>query len=130
MSERESEAVGRGLIEAYNKGSTDWVDQFHAATTEWIELPFLGGPGRQGGIAELRKAAEDQVVNFPDRRMQLLNIVAGVDQVVLEVEWSGTAARTMAWAEAGQTLRLRGALILKIAGGKVIREVDYVIPLP
>jgi ketosteroid isomerase-like protein len=122
-------AIARRLVEIYNKGSPDWVNECHAATTEWIELPFLGGPGRQGGFAELRKAAEDQAQNFPDRRMEILNLVTGADQAALEVEWSGTAARTMAWAEAGQTLRLRAVMILKMANGRVVREVDYVIPL-
>ena len=122
-------AIARKLVEIYNKGSPDWVNARHAATTEWIELPFLGGPGRQGGFAELRKAAEDQAQNFPDRRMEILNLVAGDDQAALEVEWSGTATRTMAWAEAGQTLRLRAVMMLKMANGRVIREVDYVIPI-
>jgi hypothetical protein len=122
-------AIARKLVEIYNKGSPDWVNACHAATTEWIELPFLGGPGRQGGFAELRKAAEDQAQNFPDRRMEILNLVAGDDQAALEVEWSGTATRTMAWAEAGQTLRLRAVMMLKMANGRVIREVDYVIPI-
>jgi ketosteroid isomerase-like protein len=125
----DTEAIARRLVEIYNNGSPDWVDECHAATTEWIELPFLGGPGRQGGFVELRKAAEDQVQNFPDRRMEILNLVAGADQAALEVEWSGTAARTMAWAEAGQKLRLRAVMMLKLANGRVVREVDYVIPL-
>ena len=123
-------AIARKLIEIYNKGSPDWVDQCHAPTTEWIELPFMGGPGRQGGFAELRKAAEDQVVNFPDRRMEILSVIADAGQAALEVEWSGTAARTMAWAEAGQSLRLRAVMLLKVENGHVIREVDYVVPMP
>ena len=61
--------------------------------------------------------------------MELLNLVAGADQVALEVEWSGTATRTMAWADVGQKLRLRAVMILKVANGQVVREVDYVIPL-
>lgn len=126
----DTEAVARRLVEAYNRGSPAWVDECHAKTTEWIELPFLGGPGRQGGFAELRKAAEDQVVNFPDRRMTILNIVASADQAALEVEWRGTATRTMAWAEAGQILRLRAVMMLTVADDGVVREVDYVIPLP
>ena len=76
----DTEAIARKLVELYNNGSPDWVNEIHATDTEWIELPFLGGPGRQGGFAELRKAAEDQVANFPDRRMKILNIVAGADQ--------------------------------------------------
>ena len=126
----DSGAIARRLVEIYNRGSPAWVDECHAATTEWIELPFMGGPGRGGGIAELRKAAEDQVVNFPDRRMKIINIIADADQAALEVEWRGTAARTMAWAKQGQTLRLRGVLMLTVAHGRVVREVDYVVPLP
>ena len=52
------------------------------------------------------------------------------DQAAVEVEWSGTAARTMAWAEAGQKLRLRAVMILKVADGRVVQEVDYVILFP
>jgi ketosteroid isomerase-like protein len=126
----DAEAVARRLIAEYNKGSPDWVEACHAETTEWIELPFLGGSGRGGGRTELRAAAELQVVNFPDRRMKILNIVAGGDQAALEVEWTGTAAQQTAWAAKGAKLRLRAVLMLKIENGKVAREVDYVIPMP
>ena len=125
----DTETIARKLMEFYNTGSPDWVDEFHAPNTVWVELPFLGGSGRQGGFAELRKAADDQVANFPDRRMDLLNVVASGEQAALEVEWSGTAARSMAWAEAGESLRLRAAMILTFANGRVVREVDYVIPV-
>jgi ketosteroid isomerase-like protein len=126
----EAEAVARQFIAEYNKGSPDWVEACHAESTEWIELPFLGGPGRGGGRAELRQAAELQVANFPDRRMEILNVVAGDDQAALEVEWTGTAARQTAWADKGATLTLRAVLVLKIENGKVVRETDYVIPMP
>lgn len=61
--------------------------------------------------------------------MEILNVVAGAGQVALEVAWSGTATKTMAWAEAGQTLRLRAVMILTVVNDLVVREVDYVIPL-
>ncbi|HXC56257.1 MAG TPA: nuclear transport factor 2 family protein [Rhizomicrobium sp.] len=124
------EAVARRLIAEYNRGLPDWVEAVHAETTEWIELPFLGGAGRSGGRAELRKAAELQVANFPDRRMTLLNVVADTDQVALEVEWTGTAALDTAWAKKGSGLTLRAVLILTVKGGRVVKEVDYVIAMP
>src|ERR1700679_447801 len=130
MKAETAEVIARQLVAEYNKGSPDWVETCHAESTQWIELPFLGGPGRRGGRAELRQAAELQVVNFPDRRMEVLNIVAGGDQAALEVEWTGTAAQHTARAAKGATLTLRAVLVLKIANGKVIREVDYVIPMP
>jgi ketosteroid isomerase-like protein len=123
-------AVSRRLIAEYNKGSPGWVEAVHAETTEWVELPFLGGAGRRGGRAELRQAAELQVANFPDRRMELLNVIAGDDQAALEVEWTGTAAQQTAWAARGARLKLRAVLILTVKDGRVIREVDYVIPMP
>ncbi len=125
-----AEAVARQLVAEYNRGTPDWVEACHAESTEWIELPFAGGSGRSGGRAELRKAAELQVASFPDRRMEIVNVVAGGDQAALEVEWTGTAAQQTAWAPKGAKLRLRAVLMLKIAGGKVVREVDYVIPVP
>jgi ketosteroid isomerase-like protein len=123
-------AIARKLIAEYNKGSPDWVEALHAEDTVWIELPFLGGAGRGGGRAELRKAAELQVANFPDRRMEMLNVVAGEDQAALEVEWTGTAAQDTAWAKKGSKLTLRAVLILTVADGRVVKEVDYVIPMP
>jgi len=124
------EAVARNLIAEYNKGSPDWVEACHAEDTVWVELPFLGGPGRSGGRREIRQAAELQVANFPDRRMMLLNVVAGGEQAALEVEWTGTAAKDTAWAPKGTKLTLRAVLILAVRDGKVVREVDYVIPMP
>jgi ketosteroid isomerase-like protein len=125
-----AEAAARRLIAEYNKGSPDWVEACHAESTEWIELPFLGGAGRSGGRADIRRAAELQVANFPDRRMTLLNLVAGDDQAALEVEWTGTAAADTAWAKAGAKLTLRAVLILTVKDGRVVKEVDYVIPMP
>jgi ketosteroid isomerase-like protein len=125
-----AEAVARKLVHEYNKGSADWVDACHDASTQWVELPFLGGPGRSGGFKEVRAAAELQVANFPDRRMEVLSVIASDHAAALEVEWTGTAAKDTAWASAGKRLRLRGVLLLTIAGGKVVKEVDYVIPMP
>ncbi len=126
----DTEAVARRLIDEYNRGSPDWVEACHAETTEWIELPFLGGPGRKGGRVALRKAAEDQVANFPDRRMDIISITGNATQVALEVDWTGTAAKATAWAPMGARLHLRAVMLLTVSEGRVVREVDYVIPMP
>ena len=124
------EAVARRLVEEYNRGSPDWVEACHDETTEWIELPFQGSPGRSGGRAAVRKAAEDQVAAFPDRRLHIISVVGNASQVALEVDWIGTAAVTTALAPAGTKLHLRGVLMLTVKDGRVVREVDYVIPMP
>ncbi len=128
--ETSAESTARRLIAEYNKGSPDWVEACHAESTEWIELPFLGGAGRGGSRADIRRAAELQVANYPDRRMKLLNVVANDEQAALEVEWIGTAATETAWAKMGAKLTLRAVLILTVKDGWVTKEVDYVIAMP
>jgi ketosteroid isomerase-like protein len=126
----ETEAVARRLVEEYNRGAPDWVEACHAEDSRWSELPLFGGRGRSGGRAELRKAAEGALLGFPDRRMTLLNVIAGGDQAAVEVEWNGTAAVASAQFEKGQRFRLRIVFVLKVAGGKIVRQTDYCIPMP
>lgn len=125
----EAERVARRLVEEYNRGLPDWVEACHAEHTRWTELPLFGGHGRSGGRAELRKAAEGALEAFPDRRMALINVVAGPGKAAIEVDWTGRAAHDSAQFKAGETLRLRIAFILGIEDGKIVRQVDYCIPM-
>lgn len=106
------------------------MEACHAETTRWTELPILGGAGRGGSRAELRRAAEDAAVLFPDRRMEIIDVVAAPGRAVLEVDWTATAARPNPWAAVGERLHFRAVLMLNVENGRVTREVDYVVPLP
>ncbi len=129
MGAIETEAAARRLVAEYNKGTPAWVGACHAETTVWRELPILGGAGRSGGRAELQAAADGAAVIFPDRRMDIISVIAGETRAALEVDWTATAAQDTPWAKAGETLNFRAVLLLTIEDGRVIEEIDYVVPL-
>jgi ketosteroid isomerase-like protein len=126
----DAEAVARRLVAEYNRGTADWVEACHAENTRWIEFPFLGTSGRQGGRAALRQAAEDGVAAFPDHHMEIISIIASGNRAALEVQWTATAAQPLSWAAEGATVYLRGVLLLTVANGKIVEEIDYVVPVP
>ncbi len=50
-----NEKTVRRCVEAYNKGTLEWVDTFYSRDAEWIELPRAGRPqGREGGHSSHR----------------------------------------------------------------------------
>jgi ketosteroid isomerase-like protein len=129
MSTAQTEATARRLVAEYNKGTPDWVAACHAETTVWRELPILGGAGRGGGRAELQAAADGAAVVFPDRRMDIISVIANEDRAALEVDWTATAAQDTPWAKAGGKLHFRAVLLLRVEDGKVVEEIDYVVPI-
>ena len=76
----------------------------------------------------LRKKAERDLAAFPDRRMEILNLVAQGDQVVLELDWNGTAAVALGDLPVGTQVRLRVASFFSYVNGKIVRQVDYCAP--
>ncbi len=132
MTTKQYEEAARACIETFNKGTSAWVDTFYSDHVEWIELPRQISPaGRHGDRAVMRQTFEQTDALFPDRRMTILNLIAQDDQVVMELEWQATAARTIGNMAAGTPLRARIANFLKYnAQGKIIKHVDYVISLP
>lgn len=121
-----SERVAREFIEQYNRGTPDWVESCHAEDSVWIEHAIAGvTTGRGGDRSVVREAAESALEQFPDRRMEIVNLVASDDQVALEVVWSGTPAMPFPGIPAGGQFRLRLAMFLTIEGGRIRRQVDY-----
>lgn len=123
---QENELAARQCVELYNKGTTEWVDTFYAKSAEWTELPTQFAPhGQRGGRDFLRqKAARDHAM-FPDRQMHILNLVAQGSQVVLELDWRGTAAASIGPLKAGTILKIRVASFFCYADGKIVKQVDY-----
>jgi predicted ester cyclase len=50
----------------------------------------------------MREQQEQLLRLFPDRQMSIRNLVAQGDQVVLELEWWGTAAMTVGSMNSGR----------------------------
>jgi ketosteroid isomerase-like protein len=125
----ETDAVARKLVAEYNKGTPDWVEACHAEDSQWNELPLFGGHGRSGGRADLRKAAEGALAGFPDRKMTLLNVIAGGDQAAIEVEWNGSAGQDSERFRKGERFSLRIVFVIKVRDGQIVRQTDYCIPV-
>jgi ketosteroid isomerase-like protein len=97
--ERNEAAIPR-CADLFNQRTSEWVEKCYAENAEWVELPMPGTPqGRRGTHATLRESAEQLLRLFPDRQMTIRNLVAQADQVVLEVDWKGTAAAAVGSCE-------------------------------
>lgn len=126
-----NEAAARRCIELFNKRGLEWVETCYAPNAEWIELPQPATPsGRHGDRAYLGQVARRILALFPDRQLEILNLVAQGDQVVLELDWRGTAAATVGDITAGALIRLRVATFLTFVDGMIVKQVDYCVPIP
>lgn len=130
ITAQQNEDAVRRCVEIYNKRTTEFVDICFAEDAEWIELPTPGRPkGRQGNRAFMREQQEQILRLFPDRQMNILNLVAQGEQVVLELEWRGTAAATVGGLRAGAQARLRIASSFTLVDGLIVRQTDYCVPI-
>jgi len=128
---QQNESAIRRCVDLFNKRTVEWVDVCFAENAEWIELPIPGiSRGRQGNRAFLREAAERLLRMYPDRQMSIRNLVAQGDQVVLELEWWGTAAAAVGGLNVGDQIRFRVASFFTLVDGLIVRQADYCIPIP
>ena len=123
-----NERAIRRCVELYNRRTTDWVDTCYAVDAEWTELPTAATPcGRGGKRSVLHAAAERALALFPDRQMKIRNLVAQGQQVVLELEWSGTAAAAVGSVKPGTLVRLRLASFFTVVDGLITKHKDYCV---
>ncbi|MCE5249779.1 nuclear transport factor 2 family protein [bacterium] len=127
----QNEAAARRCIDLFNKRTLEWVETCYAPDVEWIELPLPATPGGQhGNRAFFGQVARRILSLFPDRHMEIRNLVAQSDRVVLELDWRGTAAASVGNIRAGMPIRFRVASFLTFAGGMIIKQVDYCVLIP
>jgi len=131
MSASEANAAAvRRCAELFNHGTLEWVDVCYAADVDWTEMPLASTPaGQHGDRAALREAARRLLQFFPDRRMTVRNLVAQDDRVALEVDWQGTAAVAAGPLRAGMVVSLRVASFFTLAGGLIVKQTEYAVPL-
>jgi ketosteroid isomerase-like protein len=126
----ESEGAVRRCVDLFNQRTVEWVDACYAKNVEWIELPIPGiSRGRQGNRDFLREAAERLLRLYPDRQMSIRNLVAQGDQVVLEIDWVGTAAAAIGGLNAGERVHFRVASFFTLVDGLIVKQTDYCIPI-
>ena len=131
VTNEQNEAAARRCIELFNKRTLEWVETCYSPDAEWSELPLPSTPAGQHGDREfLRQVAQRTLAFFPDRQMEIRNLIAQGDQVVLELDWQGTAAATVGSLRAGLPVRFCVATFLTFAGGMIIKQVDYCVFIP
>jgi ketosteroid isomerase-like protein len=124
-----SELIIRQCVDTFNKCTMEWLDKYYSSDVEWIELPTQAIPqGRRGQIDALRRAAGFALAAFPDRRMEILNIVSNDHIVAVELDWRGTASRQLGNVKEGGTVHLRIASFFEVIDGVITRHTDYCVP--
>jgi ketosteroid isomerase-like protein len=128
---RQNEKAVRRCVDLFNQRTMEWVDTCFADNVEWIELPIPGiSRGRQGNRAFMRESAERTLELYPDRQMSIRNLVAQGEQVVLELDWCGTAAAAVGPLSVGSQVRFRVASFFTLVDGLIVRQTDYCVPIP
>jgi predicted ester cyclase len=126
-----NESAIRRCVELFNKRTLEWVDTCFTEEVVWTELPIAGiSRGRQGNRAFLRETAVSILRLYPDRQMSIRNLVAQDDKVVLELDWWGTTAEATGSLSAGTRIHFRVASFFKLAGGLIVSQTDYCVPMP
>jgi len=128
---QQNEIAVRRCVDLFNERTLEWVDTCFAENAAWIELPIPGiSRGRQGNRAFLRETAEGTLSLYPDRHMSTRNLIAQGDQVVLELEWWGTAAAAAGGLSLGAQIHFRVASFFTLVDGLIVRQTDYCVPIP
>jgi predicted ester cyclase len=128
---QQNESAVRRCVDLFNKRTLAWVDTCFAENVKWIELAIPGiSRGRQGNRAFLRETAESILRLYPDRQMSIRNLIAQGDQVVLELDWWGTAAAAVGGLSVGVQVRFRVASFFTLEDGLIVKQTDYCVPIP
>jgi ketosteroid isomerase-like protein len=129
MKEVSGEIAIRHCVDIFNKCTMEWLEKCYSPDVEWTELPTQTIPhGRKGKLDALHRAAEIALTLFPDRQMKIRNIVSNGHKVAVELDWWGTAARSIGNLKAGDIVRLRIASFFEVEGELITRHTDYCVP--
>jgi predicted ester cyclase len=79
--------VVRAIEEAWDNGKLDELDQYFAPD---FDNSRSATPGLPGGLAGAKMAHQGVMQSFPDRRSEILDLVASGDQVVVRNRVTGT----------------------------------------
>ena len=113
-------------IDLFNKCNLEWIDLCYSAELDWHEYSNPTFPeGRKGNYDAYRKAAQQLLNLFPDRKLKVLSCVAEGEKVVLEQEWSGTLAVNTGTHKSGEIFKLRIASFFTLENGLIIKQNDY-----
>jgi len=120
MSIQENKSIARRFIQIWGKGNLDVIDEL-AARTISVRYPVM--PQVIEGSEAFRKAMESFRSAFPDSDLQIDEVIAEDDKVVVSWSFSGTHQSSLLGIPAtGKKARWTGITIYKIVNGKVVEE--------
>ena len=120
-------ALARRYLTALEQGRTgDALAAFFTTDVVQEEFPNRLAPaGAQRDLPALLDAAVRGQQIMHAQRYELLHAVASGDDVVLEVQWTGTLAVPLGELPAGGQLRARFAVFLEFRDGRIRRQRNY-----
>jgi ketosteroid isomerase-like protein len=118
--------LAREYLESIGRADELGGLRFFADDVVQIEFPNRLLPnGATRDLAALRDAAERGRKVMTAQRFEVVNAIAGGEQVAVEAIWTGTLAVPMGSIPAGGQLRARFAIFLTYRDGKIVRQHNY-----
>ena len=77
----------RAIEEAWDRGKLDELDQHFAAD---FDNSRSGTPGLPAGLEGAKMAHQGVMQSFPDRKVEILDVISEADQVFVRVRVTGT----------------------------------------
>jgi steroid delta-isomerase-like uncharacterized protein len=121
MSTEENKTLTRRLMEeVFNRGNTSLVDELFAPDfVEHEELP----PGIPPGIDGVKTLPTVFRSAFPDFQIQINDVIAEGEKVVVRSTWSGThKGEFMGIPPSGKSVSFGVYDTIRIAGGKIVEH--------
>jgi predicted ester cyclase len=84
---QENAAVVRAIEEAWDNGKLDELDQYFA---EGFDNARSATPGLPTGLLGAKMSHQGVMKSFPDRRAEILDLIAEGDRVVVRIRVTGT----------------------------------------
>ena len=126
--QRNLELAGRYIGVVSNPSSTP--EDLKAVLDEsvvWREMPNLFAPsGRVSDYAAACASFGKGREYLPEQSYVIRHVVAGGDTVALELSWAGEVAKSIGPFPAGARLRAQVAIFLRMRGGKIVSQMDYI----
>ena len=86
MSE-ENKAVVRAIEEAWDSGAIDQLDQYFS---DQFDNSQSGVPGLPPGLAGAKMAHQGAMQSFPDRKVEIIDLIGDGDTVMVRARITGT----------------------------------------
>ena len=120
MSEQENKAIVQGMIdEIFNKKNVDALGNFMAEDMVDHNPPPTDKPGLEG----MKDMMRMYLSAFPDLSVQVEDIIAEGDKVVMRATTSGThQGEFMGIAATGKKVSFGEIHVIRIAGGKMVEH--------